>query len=149
MSPNDTILIVDDSEEDFEATRRALHEARVTNLIQRCCDGEDALDYLFRRGPFAEADQSPRPAVILLDLNMPGTDGREVLETIKNNDQLRPIPVIVLTTSSNREDIDQCYALGANSYMQKPVDLAGFKIAIERLKAYWFETAILPETSRQ
>jgi two-component system response regulator len=83
--------------------------------------------------------------LILLDLNLPGTDGREVLEEIKNDPKLRTIPVIVLTTSSDGEDIEKCYRAGANSYIQKPVDLDGFFAAIQRLKNFWFEVALLPK----
>ena len=87
--------------------------------------------------------------MILLDLNLPGTDGREVLDEIKKDADLRSIPVIVLTTSSDSRDIEACYAAGANSYVQKPVDLAGFVTAVERLKDYWFEIVILPSDPEQ
>ena len=86
---------------------------------------------------------APRPGIILLDLNMPGTDGREVLNDIKNNDDLKMIPVIVLTTSSDARDIESCYKAGANSYVTKPVDLPGFLLAMQRLKDWWFEVVVL------
>jgi len=110
----------------------------------RCEDGDDALDYLHRRGEYTDPDAAPRPGVILLDLNMPGTDGRDVLLEIKSEMTLKSIPVIVLTTSTDERDIQDCYQAGANSYIQKPVDLAGFVESIQRLKDYWFEIVILP-----
>jgi len=138
------ILMVEDNPEDYEATVRALGSSGVANRIIHCEDGDDALDYLFRRGRFADPHTSPWPGVILLDLNMPGTDGREVLAQIKQDQRLRPIPVIILTTSSDERDINDCYRMGANSYVQKPVNLSGFIHAIQRLHDYWFEIVILP-----
>ena len=117
----------------------------MANPVQRCEDGEEALDYLYQRNQFSDKDKSPRPDLILLDLNLPGTDGREVLEEIKKDPKLKTIPVIVLTTSSDDKDIEKCYQAGANSYIQKPVDLQGFFEAIQRLKDFWFEVAILPK----
>ena len=143
-TPNQSILLVEDSPEDFEATERAFRRAGLRNPIHRCGDGDEALDYLFRRGRYADPARSPKPGIILLDLNLPGTDGREVLETVKRDEVLRRIPVIVLTTSTDERDIQACYGAGANSYVQKPVDLEGFMQAIERLKGYWFEVVILP-----
>ena len=90
-------------------------------------------------------EKSPKPGLVLLDLNLPGTDGREVLRILKLDPVLRKIPVIVLTTSSADQDIQRCYDDGANSYVQKPVDLQGFVLAMTRLKEYWFEVAILPK----
>lgn len=139
------VLLVEDSPEDRETTIRAFRKAGVKNSIYTCEDGEEALDYLHRRGKFADPSKSPRPGVVLLDLNLPGTDGREVLEEIKSDVTLKRIPVIVLTTSSDPRDIDGCYDAGANTYMQKPVDLVGFVEAIARLRNYWFEIAILPK----
>lgn len=139
------ILLVEDSPEDYEATLRGFKKAGMANPIHRCEDGEEALDYLFRRGKYADPVLSPRPGVILLDLNMPGTDGREVLAEIKMDEDLKTIPVIVLTTSADDRDIEQCYKAGANSYVRKPVDLAGFMRAIEQLSNYWFSITILPK----
>jgi CheY-like chemotaxis protein len=138
------ILLVEDSPEDFETTERAFRRSGLKNPIFRCADGDEALDYLHRRGRYAEPEKAPRPGVILLDLNLPGTDGREVLAEIKNDPHLKQIPVIVLTTSNDERDIEACYRCGANSYIQKPVDLDGFMKAIERLNDYWFEVVILP-----
>jgi two-component system response regulator len=145
ISSNHLILIVEDSDIDYETTIRAFKKSNMANPIQRCEDGEEALDYLYQRNRYSEAESSPRPDLILLDLNLPGTDGRDVLEEIKKDPKLRTIPVIVLTTSSDDKDINKCYQAGANSYIQKPVDLQGFLIAIQRLKEFWFEVVLLPK----
>lgn len=138
------ILVVEDNPEDFETTRRAFAKAGLVNNIHRCADGDEALDYLFRRGRHADPGTSPRPGMILLDLNLPGTDGRQVLAQVKADDDLRRIPVIVLTTSADERDIQDCYRCGANSYMQKPVDLEGFMAAVQRLTDFWIGVVILP-----
>ncbi|NND98568.1 MAG: response regulator [Pirellulaceae bacterium] len=143
---NQPILIVEDSPEDFEATVRALHKSGLRNTLFRCSDGEDALDFLHRRGEYVAPDSAPRPGLILLDLNLPGTDGREVLEEIKQDPSLKKIPVVVLTTSTDERDIEACYEFGANSYIHKPVDLAGLVDAIQRLKDYWFQIVVFPKT---
>jgi len=140
--PTQPILLVEDSPEDFETTQRAFRRSGLKNPILRCADGDEALDFLFHRGSHADA---PRPGVILLDLNLPGTDGREVLSEIKASDDLKQIPVIVLTTSADERDVQACYLAGASSYIQKPVDVEGFMKAIERLNDYWFEVVILPK----
>jgi CheY-like chemotaxis protein len=138
------ILLVEDSPEDFEATVRALRRAGLANPIYRCEDGDEALDFLRRRGAYADPALAPRPGVILLDLNLPGTDGREVLDAVKADPALRTIPVIVLTTSTDERDVERCYSAGTNSYIKKPVDLEGFMRAIQRLKEFWFEVVIVP-----
>ena len=145
VTPNQPILLVEDSPEDFEATVRAFNRSGLRNPIIRCEDGDSALDYLHRRGRYAGPEPAPRPGVILLDLNLPGTDGREVLQEIKGDEELRQIPVIVLTTSTDDRDVTACYRAGANSYIQKPVDMDGFIRAIERLNGYWFEVVVLPK----
>jgi len=142
------ILVVEDSDDDFFAMQRAFKKAGLLNPIQRCSNGDQAVDYLFQRGEFAAPDAAPRPAIILLDLNLPGLDGREVLQIVKSDQELRRIPVIVLTTSIAQQDIERCYASGANSYVHKPVDLEGFFQAISRLKDFWFGIAVLPKENR-
>ena len=139
------ILLVEDSPEDREATIRALKRAGVANPIYCCASGDEALDYLLQRDKYADPAPAPRPNLILLDLNMPGTDGREVLAEIKKSDTLRSIPVIILTTSTDIRDVTSCYQMGANSYVKKPVDLEGFMLSIQRLKDYWFEVVVLPK----
>ncbi|MFO0891281.1 MAG: response regulator [Isosphaeraceae bacterium] len=138
------ILIVDDSDEHFEAVRRAFAKAGITNPVRRCGDGDEALDYLFRRGAFADPESAPRPAVVLLDLNLPGTDGREVLDQLKSDETLRVLPVVVLSTSSSPGDIELCYRTGASSYIVKPVRFDEFLKTVENLKSYWFDTVALP-----
>lgn len=144
MRPQQPILIVEDSPEDYEATVRALRKAGLANPIYRAEDGEAALDYLYRRGAYSAPGAAPRPGIILLDLNLPGTDGRDVLAAAKADESLKSIPVIVLTTSTDERDVERCYREGANSYMKKPVDLAGFMRAIQVMKEFWFEIVIVP-----
>ena len=139
------ILVVEDSPEDYETTVRAFRRAGLRNPMHHCTTGDEALDFLHRRGPFEAPAEAPRPAIILLDLNLPGTDGRTVLHEIKHARQLSGIPVVVLTTSTDRRDVDACYAAGANSYVHKPVDLERFMRAIQRLSDYWFDVVILPK----
>jgi CheY-like chemotaxis protein len=143
--PERPILVVEDSPEDYELTVRALAKTGYGGPLYRCEDGDEALDFLFRSGKYADPKTSPRPGIILLDLNLPGTNGREILTEIKGDDHLKRIPVIVLTTSSETRDIEQCYAHGANSYITKPVDLAGFYEIIRRLTEYWFRVVTVPE----
>ncbi len=146
QSIKQVILIVEDSDDDYESTVRALQRSgNLKNRILRCESGDEALDYLYGQGKFADRVEFPIPSVILLDLNMPGTDGRMVLRKIKNDDSVKDIPVVVLTTSNDAKDIDACYKDGANTYIHKPVDLDGFFKAIKQLKEYWFEIAILPK----
>ncbi len=145
LSGKKCILLVEDNTEDYETTIRAFNKVGVTNPIKRCEDGEDALDYLFQRGEYSDPKSAPRPGIILLDLNLPGTDGREVLQEVKSDVNLKQIPVVVLTTSTDHRDIHECYNSGANSYIQKPVDLDGFINAIEMLSSYWLDMTILPE----
>jgi CheY-like chemotaxis protein len=137
------ILLVEDSPEDLETTRRAFRRAGLRNPMLHCATGDDALDFLYRRGRYTEAT-APRPGIILLDLNLPGTDGRAVLAEIKAEQRLSEIPVVVLTTSADHRDVEACYQAGANSYVQKPVDLEAFMTAIQRLHDYWFDVVILP-----
>lgn len=141
------ILLVEDSPEDCEATVRALRSAGLANPIVHCADGDDALDFLRRRGRYAAyaATMTPRPGLVLLDINLPGTDGREVLAEIKADASLQLIPVIMLTSSSDPRDVDACYRAGANSYMTKPVGLQGLMDAVQHLKDYWFEIAVWPQ----
>ncbi len=145
MTPNQPILLVEDNAEDFETAVRSLKKAGLKNSIYRCLDGEDALDYLYKRGAYGEPGSAPRPGIVLLDLNLPGTDGREVLEEVKQDPALKTIPIVVLTTSTDELDIERCYQAGANSYMHKPVDLDGFVRSMARMKDYWFEVVIMPK----
>jgi CheY-like chemotaxis protein len=142
--PPVTILLVDDDEEDLLMTQEALQESRLGNDLRMARDGEELMDYLLRRGRFADPSDSPTPGLILLDLNMPRKDGREALAEIKGNPDLRNIPVIVLTTSKAEEDIFRTYDLGVSSFITKPVTFAGLVEAMSVLSQYWFEIVELP-----
>jgi CheY-like chemotaxis protein len=142
------LLIIEDSDEDFEAFGRIMQKLAVANPIYRCIDGDDALDYLNHDGEYADLD-APRPAIIVLDLNLPGTDGREVLEQIKQDEDLKIIPIVVFTTSSNPKDVEVCYRYGVNGYIIKPMDVKKLKHTIQILIQYWFEVVVLPNSSRR
>ncbi len=133
------ILLVEDNQDDYDATLRSLKKNHLINPVHWCKNGQEALDYLKSK----EAE-SQKPSLILLDLNMPGIDGRQVLERIKTDQKLRSIPVIILTTSSDTKDVEQCYNIGASTYIQKPVSFEGLTEAIRTMKDYWFNVAILP-----
>jgi CheY-like chemotaxis protein len=141
------LLIVEDSPEDYEATVRSLTRSGWRNRIIHCEDGDDALDYLQHRGSFSDPLRAPRPALILLDLNLPGTDGREVLAAIKQDERLKSIPVLILTTSRHEEDVKACYRAGANSYIQKPVDLSLLHQSLDCMTQFWFNVATLPSVA--
>lgn len=139
------LLLIEDSDEDVEATKRGLRREGLQLVFHRCTTGDEALDYLYRRGRYADSARSPRPNLILLDLNLPGTDGRALLAVIKDDEDLKSIPVVVLTTSSNPKDIAVCYRHGANSYQVKPVDYGRFKQGLQTMIDYWFQITTLPE----
>jgi CheY-like chemotaxis protein len=140
-----TILLADDDEEDLQMTQEALQESRLGNDLRFTLDGEELMDYLLRRGRYADPADSPTPGLILLDLNMPKMDGREALAEIKGNPDLRKIPVIVLTTSRAEEDIFRTYDLGVSSFITKPVTFDGLVEAMKVLSEYWFEIVELPK----
>ena len=139
-----TILMADDDEEDCALTKDAMADARLANEMRFVHDGEELMDYLHRRGAYADGADAPRPGVILLDLNMPKKDGREALAEIKADPELRKIPVCVLTTSAAEEDIFRSYDLGANSFITKPVTFAGLVEVLQAWSRYWFEIVELP-----
>jgi two-component system, response regulator len=140
-----TILMADDDEEDCALTKEAMTDARLSNEMRFVPDGEALMDYLHRRGDYADA---PRPGVILLDLNMPRKDGREALAEIKSDPDLRQIPICVLTTSGAEEDVFRSYDLGVNSFMTKPVTFAGLVEILQTWSRYWFEIVELPKEGR-
>lgn len=147
MSPKSkpiVILLAEDDEDDYILTSDALRESHVTNEIFWVRDGEELMDYLYRRGAYADPEVSPCPGLILLDLNMPRKDGREALQEIKASPELRRIPVVVLTTSKTEEDIIRSYDLGVNSFIQKPVNFDQFVQVIKVLGTYWFQIVELP-----
>jgi two-component system response regulator len=131
------ILVVEDNPDDFEAVKRAFRKAGLSQPPTHAESGEAAVEYL--RGK-----EKGHPNLVLLDLNMPGIGGRRALEIIKQDEKLRHIPIVVLTTSSYEADVSACYALGANTYIQKPVDYDVLCAAIKKIKEYWLETAVLP-----
>jgi CheY-like chemotaxis protein len=138
------ILIVEDSDEDFEVLRWALKKLSIPAPVYRCEDGDEALDFLYGRGRFQDANTSPRPVLILLDLKLTTMDGQEVLQQIKQDESLKMIPVIVWSTSSDPQDIEVCFKQGANSYILKPMTLEKLLEAIELLNHYWFGVVMLP-----
>jgi CheY-like chemotaxis protein len=140
-----TILLADDDEDDRELTREALQHSRLANEMRFVVDGQDLMDYLRREGSYADpAVDAPRPGIILLDLNMPKKDGREALGEIKADARLRSIPVVVLTTSEDEEDVLRSYDLGVSSFITKPVTFAGLVDALRTFTRYWFELVELP-----
>ena len=139
-----TILMADDDPEDTLLVEEALKEARLGNTLRFVEDGEELMDYLYHRGRFADLNESPRPGLILLDLNMPKKDGRDALREIKGDSLLRRIPIIVLTTSQSEEDIFRIYDLGASSFITKPVTFEGLVDVMRTLNKYWFEIVELP-----
>jgi CheY-like chemotaxis protein len=130
------ILLIEDNPDDVELTRIAFSEAGIAHRLVVVSDGAAALDYLFARGRYAARDPLRLPAIVLLDLNLPKVDGREVLQAIRDNDTTRALPVVVLTTSDEPFDVAASYALGANSYIQKPVDFAQFAAVVTRAGLY-------------
>ena len=135
------ILLVEDNPGDVRLTQEALRDAKVQNRVSVVQDGVEALEFLQRQGGFADA---PRPDVILLDLNLPRKDGREVLAVVKSDPDLRRIPVVVLTTSEADEDILRAYNLNANCYITKPVDFDQFFKVIHSIEDFWFSIVKLP-----
>lgn len=139
-----TILIADDDEDDRLMTKEAFEEVRILNEILFVKDGVELLDYLYRRGSYSEPENSPRPGLILLDLNMPRMDGREALTLIKKDANLRSIPVTIFTTSKAEEDVVRSYNLGVNCFITKPVTYAGLVQVVKQLNSFWFELVELP-----
>ncbi len=139
-----TILMAEDDADDRLMTREAFQECRLGNPLQFVVDGEDLMDYLHRRGPYADEARYPMPGLILLDLNMPRKDGREALREIKSDPLLRDIPVVVLTTSKAEEDVANCYSDGANSFITKPVSFAALIEVVQTLGKYWLQIVDLP-----
>jgi two-component system response regulator len=139
-----TILMADDDADDRLMTKEAFDESRLANDLRFVEDGVELLDYLHRRGKYSDPATSPRPGLILLDLNMPKMDGREALKAIKSDPKLKSIRVVVLTTSKAEEDIYRTYDLSAASYITKPVTFAGMAEVIRTLGKYWLEIVELP-----
>jgi CheY-like chemotaxis protein len=138
------ILIADDDEEDRDFAREALTMARLANDLHFVNDGEALMDYLHQRGAYSEEGVAPRPGLILLDIKMPKKDGFACLSEIKNDDTLRQIPVVLLTTSSAEADVFRGYDLGVNSFVSKPLTFDGLVESMKTLGRYWFEIVDLP-----
>jgi CheY-like chemotaxis protein len=141
-----SLLVIEDSDEDFEALCRVMRRLNLMNPVFRCTDGDEALDFLYHTGAYNDSQKFPCPSIILLDLNLPGTDGREVLEQIKQDRYLKTIPVVIFTTSSNPKDIEVCYGYSIASYILKPIDINRLIQTIQSFITYWFDVVILPDT---
>ena len=135
------ILLAEDNSGDVTLTRKALEKGNIINNLHVVTDGVEALAFLNQEGAYAD---KPRPDLVLLDLNMPRKDGRDVLETVKNDDQLKRIPVVVMTSSEAEEDILQSYDLHANAFLTKPVDFDGFIDIVERIEDFWLTVVKMP-----
>lgn len=140
---NQVILLVEDNPDDEELTRLAFAECRVANRLDVARDGQEALDYLFASGKYSGRDVCCQPQVVLLDLKLPKVDGLEVLQRIRADERTKFLPVVILTSSMEEKDLVASYSLGANSYIQKPVDFSQFVEAVRQLGLYWL---VLNET---
>ena len=139
------LLLVEDNDEDYVAFVRALQGAGVSHPVDRCKTGDEALRYL--RARVGANPPASLPALILLDLNLPGTDGRAVLGEIKRDESLKAIPIVVITTSSNTRDVEACYRDGANSYMVKSIQFDRFQRDVRLMADYWLKASLLPATA--
>jgi CheY-like chemotaxis protein len=138
------ILLVEDSEEDVELIQWALKKLSISIPVVHCGDGDEALDYLYQREEYSNPEKAPLPALVLLDLKLVTTDGLEVLQSIKSDERLRAIPVIIWTSSSDQHDIEISFKQGANSYILKPMSIQHLLGVVEMLNDYWFGVAVLP-----
>jgi CheY-like chemotaxis protein len=138
------LLVIEDSDEDFAALIRTINKAQISNPVYRCEDGEEALEFLYREGEYEDESLSPRPSLIVLDLNLPGTDGREVLAELKQNQDLKTIPIVIFSTSSNPKDVDACYRQGISGYLVKPMNTERLNQLVQTFLDYWFKTVELP-----
>ncbi len=143
-----TILVAEDDLDDQLLISEALQETRLANTVEFVEDGVELMDYLHRRGKFADRDGEPLPGLVLLDLNMPRKDGREAIAEIKADPNLKHVPVVVFTTSSAEADIYRTYDLGANSFISKPVTFVGLIDAMKKVTDYWFQIVTLPHQAK-
>lgn len=139
------ILLVEDNPDHAELTMQALKRSKLINQIFHVKDGEEALQFLFRQGPYADREKEPRPGLILLDLRLPKADGLEVLRRVKADPALRSIPTVMLTTIEEREEMKKAYELGANSYVTKPVQFSEFMEKVQAIGLYWLLTNAQPQ----
>ena len=147
MKPSHVILLVEDNPADVAITQRALREIGFPAELVVVRDGQEAIDYLLRQGGHAHDARWRIPDLILLDVNLPRLDGRQVLERIRATPALRVVPVVVLTTSRREEDVQDLYAAGANTYIEKPQDFNTFLGVLQTIQHYWLDTALLPPIS--
>lgn len=145
INPELPILVVEDSAADFQTMKRLFKKAEILNPVEHCETGQQAIDFLNKIK--SGNGEATRPGLILLDLNLPGISGREILKQVKTAESLKSIPVIIFTTSDSERDINECYLQGANSYVTKPVDLDKFREVIDTIKSYWLQTVALPSVS--
>jgi len=131
------ILLVEDNQEDAELTLRALRKHNLANRVKVIPDGEEAMDYIFAEGEYADREMSYKPRVIFLDLKLPKVSGNEILKRIKSDERTKQIPVVVLTSSREEKDLEECYENGANSFIVKPVDFDKFFNSVVELGLYW------------
>lgn len=143
------LLLVEDDPEDVEIAQRAFNRARIANPLYVVWDGEEAMEFIRRKGRYAGAGQAPRPGLILLDLNLPRLGGREVLKLIKSDPDLRRIPVVILTASTEEADVFGCYDEGANTYVTKPVEFGRFLEAVVTIGQYWLCIAEIPDAGQR
>ncbi|MGV0101711.1 response regulator [Nostoc sp. DSM 114160] len=149
---HEPLLVVEDSNEDFRMLQRLMRRMSVQNPIHRCTNGDEVLEFLYQQGndSYAKDEDLPnskvalRPSVILLDLNLPGIDGRDILDRLKQDKSFKGIPIVVFTTSSNPKDIELCYQRGANGYLVKPMDAQELKKTIQAFVDYWLEANTPP-----
>jgi CheY-like chemotaxis protein len=141
---HEPLLVVEDSHEDFKMLQRLMRRMAVQNPIYRCTSGDEVLDFLCQEGNYQDPKIAPRPSVILLDLNLPGIDGRDVLERLKQDNSFREIPIVVFTTSSNPKDIELCYQKGANGYLIKPMDAQDLQKTLQAFVDYWLQANTPP-----
>lgn len=146
--PGKMILLVEDNPDDEELALLALRDNHISNEVVVARDGVEALDFLFGTGDYADRDLSVMPTVIFLDLKLPKVDGLEVLRRLRNDNRTRLLPVVILTSSKEEEDIIGSYGLGANSYVRKPVDFSEFTEAVRQLKLYWLLLNEYPQPGR-
>jgi two-component system response regulator len=144
MKASHAILLVEDNPADVKITQRALRESTLPVDLLVVRDGQEAVEYLLRQGVYADYSDWRRPDLILLDLNLPRLNGRQVLDRLRATPSLRTIPVVVLTTSRRQEDVQEMYAAGANTYIEKPQDFNRFVQVLQTIQCYWLETALLP-----
>lgn len=143
------LLVIEDSDEDFIAFERILLQSEVNCRLYRSTTGDEALRFLLQQGEYANPKLAPRPSLILLDLTLPGTDGKDILKQLKQQENLRSIPVIAVSSSNHSKEIESLYQLGVNSYILKPINTAKFKTTMQLLVEYWFIASTLPKSETE